>query len=502
MNWLSQHSGPAVPASHGDTAAGPEADGRTGRAAELILSDSLSPVTGSLASHWSQCTSPSHRDRRCLTGRPARRRGAVRSDQVTVPAHAGAPAPAQRGRATVTGNRHGLTRRRLPGPLPESLSGPGPGRAGTSLHNLAGDIRVCLHSADRLGRVCPSKTASSAEMALADLDSRSDLDVVRADLSIAGLMINSAFSGYAKRVISSQNFISAVASIKMRQDAVKLAQSDVFAELNALPAHEKEAYYAAFPRNPAEFSNVLAYWLSQLSEMNQATFGMENIKEPNKVYMELIQNTKLVVFSTIPCNHILVYRRNNRWNLALKDTLSGCNLVSKYHYFLTSAVKQFVRIHLLALCRTDTDQGFLDYQMHPSNFQNRMEAAREILINYLLSEDNPRLVTQLRHCHYHLQQISESAAAASSASSFTATPAHLLGSCSTPSTSALFLVLASLHSHHYSQRFLLSWAGSVAALSADKAADTSSCKDPLRCLPSSPSFPTISLLATAGLHLV
>jgi hypothetical protein len=247
-------------------------------------------------------------------------------------------------------------------------------------------------------------------------------------------MINSNFSGYAKRVTSSQNFISAVASIKMRQDAVKLAQSDVFAELNALPAHEKEAYYAAFPRNPAEFSNVLAYWLLQLSEMNQANFGMENIKEPNKVYIEMIQKTELVVFSTIRCNHIFVYRRHNKWNYALKDTLNGCNLVSKYHYFLTSAVKQFVRIHLLALCRTDTDQGFLDYQMHPSNFQKRMEAARGILFNYLLSEDNPRLVTQLRQCHHHLQQISESAAAASSASSFTATtPAHLLGSCSTPS---------------------------------------------------------------------
>ena len=72
-------------------------------------------------------------------------------------------------------------------------------------------------------------------------------------------MINAALSGYAKGVISSQNFISVVDSIKMRQDAVKLVQSDVFAELNALPAHEKEAYYAAFPRNPAEFSNVLAY---------------------------------------------------------------------------------------------------------------------------------------------------------------------------------------------------------------------------------------------------
>ena len=260
-----------------------------------------------------------------------------------------------------------------------------------------------------------------------------DVIHVRTDISISGLMINSAFSGYTKRVISSPNFISAVASIKMRQDTVKLAQTDVFAELNALPAHEREAYYAALPRNPAEFSNVLAYWLLHLSGMNQANFVTEKIKEPNKVYKEMIQNTELVVFSTIPCSHIFVYRRQNRWNNALKDTINGCNLVSKYHYFLTSAVKQFVRIHLLALCRTkDTYQGFLDNQMHPSNFQNRMEAARRILFNYLLLEGNPQLVTQLGQCHYHLQQISESAAAASSASSVTATPAHLLGTSSTP----------------------------------------------------------------------
>ena len=111
-----------------------------------------------------------------------------------------------------------------------------------------------------------------------------DLDViqVRTDLSISGLMINSSFSGYTKRVISSPNFISAVASIKMRQETVKLAQTDVFAELNALPAHEKEAYYAAFPRNPAEFSNVLAYWLLHLSGMNQANLVTENIKSQTK----------------------------------------------------------------------------------------------------------------------------------------------------------------------------------------------------------------------------
>ncbi len=70
--------------------------------------------------------------------------------------------------------------------------------------------------------------------------------------------------------ISSQNLIvSEVASMKRRQDAVTLAQNDVCYKLNSLPAHEKEALYASFPRTPAAFSSVLAYWLLKLSEMNQ-----------------------------------------------------------------------------------------------------------------------------------------------------------------------------------------------------------------------------------------
>jgi hypothetical protein len=69
------------------------------------------------------------------------------------------------------------------------------------------------------------------------------------------------------------------ASIKMKQDAVTLAQLDFCADLNTLPAHEKEKLYATFPKTPAAFSNVRAYWLLQLSEMNQANFVGETISD-------------------------------------------------------------------------------------------------------------------------------------------------------------------------------------------------------------------------------
>jgi hypothetical protein len=45
-------------------------------------------------------------------------------------------------------------------------------------------------------------------------------------------------------------------------------------------ATDKEALYATFPRTPAAFSNVLAFWLLRLSEMNQANFVGESINEP------------------------------------------------------------------------------------------------------------------------------------------------------------------------------------------------------------------------------
>jgi hypothetical protein len=39
-----------------------------------------------------------------------------------------------------------------------------------------------------------------------------------------------------------------------------------------------------FPRTPVAFSNLLAFWLLQLSEMNQANFVGENTNEPNSLY--------------------------------------------------------------------------------------------------------------------------------------------------------------------------------------------------------------------------
>ena len=253
------------------------------------------------------------------------------------------------------------------------------------------------------------------------------------DITLSTLIRNPALSGYAKGVISSPNFMNIVASIKMKQDAVTLAQLDVCADLNTLPAHEREKLNATFPKTPAAFSNVLAYWLLQLSEMNQANFVGEKIDEPNSFYKKMIQNNQLGVFSTISYNHVFIYRVDNRWDKRLQDTRNGCNLVSKYHYFLTSAVKRFVLIHLSALCCTcEKGQGFLDCQMNPSNFRNRMETAREILLDYLLSESAPQLVTELTRFQHHLDQISESAASASAASSIAAPRAHSPGSSLCP----------------------------------------------------------------------
>jgi hypothetical protein len=90
----------------------------------------------------------------------------------------------------------------------------------------------------------------------------------------------------------------------------------------------------------------------------------------------MIQNYPLVVFSTISDNNAFVYRRDCNWRNALQNHVMGCNLVSKY-YFLTGAVKQMVLFYLSALCHTiDIDQGFLDNQMHSSNFRKRMETSK------------------------------------------------------------------------------------------------------------------------------
>ena len=109
-----------------------------------------------------------------------------------------------------------------------------------------------------------------------------DTDHVGPEITLSGLIRNSAFSGYVKSVMSSQNIISVVASIKRRQDAVMLAQAHVCDTIHSLPENEKEALYSAFPRSPAAFSNVLAYWLLQLSQMNQTNLAGENIKEHRK----------------------------------------------------------------------------------------------------------------------------------------------------------------------------------------------------------------------------
>jgi len=73
-------------------------------------------------------------------------------------------------------------------------------------------------------------------MALGNSDIGEDI------ITLSALIRNSALSEYAKGVISSANFMNIVASIETKQDAVTLAQMDVCADLNTLPADEKVVY--------------------------------------------------------------------------------------------------------------------------------------------------------------------------------------------------------------------------------------------------------------------
>jgi hypothetical protein len=76
-------------------------------------------------------------------------------------------------------------------------------------------------------------------------------------------VLSGYLSGYAKSIVSSPQFINVVASIKMKQDLVTLAQMDACEKLNTLPANEKEALYAwNFPENPCglqQFTCILAF---------------------------------------------------------------------------------------------------------------------------------------------------------------------------------------------------------------------------------------------------
>ena len=85
------------------------------------------------------------------------------------------------------------------------------------------------------------------------------------DIPLIILTRSSALSKYAQSVVSSPGFMRVVASIKMKQDAVTLAQMNVCDQLSALPAHDKEALYATFPRSPAAFRISFARWKQILS---------------------------------------------------------------------------------------------------------------------------------------------------------------------------------------------------------------------------------------------
>ena len=235
--------------------------------------------------------------------------------------------------------------------------------------------------------------------------------------SLPGLIRNSLISDYTNCIVSAPSFISAVASIKIKQDAIiEKAKGAALAWFNSLDTQQTKALVDAFPRTHTAFSNLLAYSLLKLCEMNQERFLSESINEPNPVsrYKDMIQNNPLVVFAIVPYNRVLVYRRDNRPNLALSDAVNGSPIMSTFHCLLTSAVKQYVHIFLSVQCsqRQDrSDEYFLNSHMNPKTFRNWMEDARTILRDHVLSASSEQRVRQIRRCLDEFEKISQAAAA-------------------------------------------------------------------------------------------
>ena len=237
--------------------------------------------------------------------------------------------------------------------------------------------------------------------------------------SLPGLIRNSLISDYTVCIMSAPSFISAFASIKIKQDAIEKAKGAALAWFNSLDTQQTKALLDAFPRTHTAFSNLLAYSLLKLCEMNQERFLSESINEPNPVYKDMIQNNPLVVFAIVPYNHVLVYRRNNRPNLALSDAVNGSPIMSTFHCLLTSAVKQYVHIFLSVQCsqrQDSSDEYFLNSHMNPKTFRNWMEDARTILRDHVLSASSEQRVRQIRRCLDEFEKISQAAATCTIAS--------------------------------------------------------------------------------------
>jgi hypothetical protein len=168
-----------------------------------------------------------------------------------------------------------------------------------------------------------------------------------------------AISELVKHAIISPDFMKVVAAIHKTNDAVKEAQDKVLSWFNNLEAQHQEKIVADFPQNNAEFSSLLAYGLLHICNTVQEEFPAEtiNVKETNPVYREMIAKTPLSIYATIPFDHVLVYRANNRHSSGLQDTVHGCRIVSKYHYLLTAFVRQYVHILLPVLRQSSSHRS-------------------------------------------------------------------------------------------------------------------------------------------------
>ena len=89
----------------------------------------------------------------------------------------------------------------------------------------------------------------------------------------------------------------------------------------------------------------------------------------------------------------------------------------KHHYLLISTIKHFVLVVLSVQCRSRIEERFLDSQ----NFRARLESARKILREQVMSSGDVQLVEQINQLLEFCNKISKSAAAARLISSSTLT---------------------------------------------------------------------------------
>ena len=97
----------------------------------------------------------------------------------------------------------------------------------------------------------------------------------------------------------------------------------------------------------------------------------------------------------IPYGHDLVFRKDNNHKLAVADKKYGCSHTSKYLFWLNSAAKSLLQLVLSMQCRTEADTRVLNCHFQASNFLTRMEEAKRILCEQVLSSGDLQLVAQI-----------------------------------------------------------------------------------------------------------